>query len=182
MKKCLYQLLNSRLSLSAVTHLETLDQLETFAEHTRSSLLYLALAITNQSSIDADHAASHLGRCGGLVGALRATPYLTSRNQLLLPQDILSKHKVSQTDVLRARDVVKEPVFEIASQANIHLEKAKALISKLPKEAAICFLPLGIYSHQLELLRRCDFNVFHSSFQKKNPLLAWTLWKTRRRL
>ena len=175
-------MLTSRQALSSVTHIETLDKLETFAEHTRSSLLHLALTMSGQSSIDSDHAASHIGRCGGLVTALRATPYLLSKQQLLLPQDILSKHKVSQNDVLRAKDVVKEPVFEVASQAHLHLEKARTLMSKLSKDTNKFFLSVALYDYYLQLLRKCDFNVYDPKLQKKNPLLAWKLWRSRRKL
>ncbi|XP_067941916.1 NADH dehydrogenase (ubiquinone) complex I, assembly factor 6-like [Watersipora subatra] len=181
-KHSLYQMLNSRREFSTLTHVDTLTQLETYAEHTQSSLLLLALAFAQQSTVDSDHAASHLGRCGGLLNALRATPYLTSRNQLLLPQDVLSKHGVSQTDVLRGRDVVTEPVYEIASTAHSHLETANGIISRLPKEASRCFLLARIYAYQLEQLQLCDFNIFHSKFQKKDRLLAWRMWKARRSL
>lgn len=181
-KQSLYRMVTSRQSISSVTHIETLRQLETYAEHTHTSLLSLALTIIGQSTVDSDHAASHLGCCAGLVNALRATPYLISKNQLLLPQDILTKHGVSQTDVLRAKDNVQEPVFDLASQANNHLEKAKRLMSKLSKSAGCCLLSAAVYERQLEQLRRCHFNLFDPVLRKKNRLLAWQLWRARRKL
>lgn len=175
-------MLNGRQGLASVTHLETMHLLETYAEHTKASLLYLTLGITGQSSVDADHAASHLGRCSGILTALRSTPYLASKNQLLLPQDILSLHGVSQSDVVRGKENVKEAVFDIATQANTHMEKYKALAAKLPKDTRKCFLPATICDIQLELLRRVDFNVFDSEFLKKNSMLPWKLWRASKKL
>ncbi|KAF6018119.1 hypothetical protein EB796_023587 [Bugula neritina] len=178
----LFNMLTSRKKVSQVTHFETLDQLERYSEHTKSSLLYLLLNMSGESSIDTDHVASHVGRCYGLITALRSTPYLASKNQLLLPQDLLSKHKVSQSDVLRMKNNVKEVVFEMASVAHVHLQKTQKLMEKLPKNTRQYFLLTAICNNQLELLRKCDFNLHDPLFLKKNPMLPWHLWRAKRKL
>lgn len=106
-RKWLNQMLKARDELGRVTHVPRYRDLEDYSEKTRSSLLYLCLSAAGSSDVNTDHAASHLGRCIGLVTALRSTPYLTQKNQLLLPQDLLSKHGVSQQDVIKRRDNLK---------------------------------------------------------------------------
>ena len=49
--------------------------------------------------VNADHAASHIGKAHGIVTLLRATPYNISRQQVMLPMDLTIKvpdhcHKV----------------------------------------------------------------------------------------
>ena len=87
--------------------------METYAENTFSSILYLTLegagrsvcgyrvtTLTNHTvggiiagvkSIDADHAASHVGKAEGIVTLLRAMPYYRSRRRVLLPLDIMMR-------------------------------------------------------------------------------------------
>ena len=44
----------------------------------------------------ADHAASHIGRCLGLVTVIRATPYHANRSKVYLPLELLLKVFVTQ--------------------------------------------------------------------------------------
>lgn len=175
-KNSLLNLIRARRAISNVTHLNTVEQLETYSEHTKSSLHYLTMGITGCSDVNTDHAASHLGKCTGIINAIRSTPYLISKNQLLIPQQILSKHAVSQNDVVRGRDNVSEPVFDLASTAKLHLDHTKQLLDKIPNTAKPYFLSTALCDYHLEHLRKCDFNIFSSSFLRKDGLLAWRLW------
>lgn len=153
-----------------------------YAEHTKTSLQYLTLSIAGYSDVNTDHAASHVGRCSGIVNAIRSTPYLVRKNQLLLPQSILSKHGVSQNDVVRGRENVKEAVFDIASTAKIHLDHAKELLTKVPKEAKPYFLQMALCEYHLEHLRKCDFNIFSSQFLQKDNMLGLKMWWANRKM
>ena len=42
-------------------------------------------------NVEADHAASHIGKSQGLVTLLRATPYHANRRKVYLPTNILIK-------------------------------------------------------------------------------------------
>ncbi|XP_078789097.1 NADH dehydrogenase (ubiquinone) complex I, assembly factor 6 isoform X2 [Oryzias latipes] len=66
----------------------TLQELETYAEKTHSSLIYLLLECLGVRDVHADHAASHIGKAQGIVTCLRAIPYHSSRRKVYLPMDI----------------------------------------------------------------------------------------------
>ncbi|CAI9624029.1 unnamed protein product [Staurois parvus] len=65
-----------------------IKELETYAENTQSSLLYLTLETLDIKDVHADHAASHVGKAQGIVTCLRAVPFHSSRRQVFLPVDI----------------------------------------------------------------------------------------------
>ncbi|TRY86796.1 hypothetical protein DNTS_022602 [Danionella cerebrum] len=101
-----------------------LQELESYAENTQSSLLYLLLETLGVKNIHADHAASHIGKAQGILTCLRATPYNSHRRKVYLPMDICMLHGASQEDFIRgSRDKnVRDVVYDIASQAHVHLE------------------------------------------------------------
>ncbi|KAJ7413276.1 hypothetical protein WISP_91926 [Willisornis vidua] len=102
----------------------TIQELETYAENTQSALLYLTLEMLGVRDIHADHAASHIGKAQGIVTCLRATPYHCTRQKVFLPMDICMLHGVSQEDFIRGKQEknVRDVIYDIASQAHIHLE------------------------------------------------------------
>lgn len=65
--------------------------LESYGENTASCLLYLHLQSLGVEDIQADHAASHIGKSIGIVTILRGFPYLVSKRRMLLPSAITSK-------------------------------------------------------------------------------------------
>lgn len=54
----------------------TLTALETYAENTYSTLLYLTLSALPQASITTDHIASHIGKASGIAAVLRGIPLI----------------------------------------------------------------------------------------------------------
>lgn len=88
-----------------------------------SSSLYNA-GIEN---VQADHAFSHLGKAQGLTNLIRSVPYYAQRRIVILPQDILAKHKVSQESVIRGgcEKPNRDAIFDVACQAKSHLDKVK---------------------------------------------------------
>nr|XP_037856198.1 NADH dehydrogenase (ubiquinone) complex I, assembly factor 6 isoform X6 [Chlorocebus sabaeus] len=119
-----------------------IKELENYAENTQSSLLYLTLEILGIKDIHADHAASHIGKAQGIVTCLRATPYHGSRRKVFLPMDICMLHGVSQEDLLRRnRDKnVRDVIYDIASQAHLHLKHARSFHKSVPVKAFPAFL------------------------------------------
>ncbi|XP_064298439.1 NADH dehydrogenase (ubiquinone) complex I, assembly factor 6 isoform X5 [Phalacrocorax carbo] len=101
-----------------------IQELEMYAENTQSALLYLTLEMLGVRDIHADHAASHIGKAQGIVTCLRATPYHSARQKVFLPMDICMLHGVSQEDFIRGKQEknVRDVIYDIASQAHIHLE------------------------------------------------------------
>uniref|UniRef100_A0A8C7ZCF2 NADH dehydrogenase (ubiquinone) complex I, assembly factor 6 n=1 Tax=Oryzias sinensis TaxID=183150 RepID=A0A8C7ZCF2_9TELE len=156
----------------------TLQELETYAEKTHSSLIYLLLECLGVRDVHADHAASHIGKAQGIVTCLRAIPYHSSRRKVYLPMDICMLHGASQEDFIRGRreQNVRDVVYDIASQAHAHLQHARSFSHNVPAAAFPAFLHTVVLEDYLQRVRKADFDVFHKSLQNRNPLLPIQLY------
>lgn len=76
------RIIRARLNDDGHMPFATLADAEAYAEETASMPLYLTLEALGITSLDADHAASHLGIAQGLVTLLRGTPYWLQRRQV----------------------------------------------------------------------------------------------------
>nr|XP_036851503.1 NADH dehydrogenase (ubiquinone) complex I, assembly factor 6 isoform X2 [Manis javanica] len=176
-----------------------IQELENYAENTQSSLLYLTLEVLGVKDLHADHVASHVGKAQGIVTCLRATPYHGSRRRVLLPMDVCVLHGVSQEDFLRKNQDknVRDVIYDIASQAHVHLNHARSFHKSVPVKAfpaflqtlhtapgdgRDCFPPCSsVYSQvaledYLKKIQQVDFDIFHPSLQRKNTLLPLFLY------
>ncbi|KAM9050853.1 NADH dehydrogenase (ubiquinone) complex I, assembly factor 6 isoform 2-T2 [Megaptera novaeangliae] len=155
-----------------------IQELENYAENTQSSLLYLTLEILGIKDLHADHAASHIGKAQGIVTCLRATPYHGSRRRVFLPMDICMLHGVSQEDFLRkSQDKnVRDVVYDMASQAHLHLKHARSFHKSVPVKAFPAFLQTVAVEDYLKKIQQVDFDIFHPSLQQKNTLLPLSLY------
>uniref|UniRef100_A0A7N6BS72 NADH dehydrogenase (ubiquinone) complex I, assembly factor 6 n=1 Tax=Anabas testudineus TaxID=64144 RepID=A0A7N6BS72_ANATE len=150
-----------------------LQELETYSENTQSSLIYLLLECLGLKDVHADHAASHIGKAQGIITCLRASPYHSSRRKVYLPMDVCMLHGASQEDFIRGsrEQNVRDVVYDIASQAHVHLQHARSFSHSVPAAATPAFLHTVVLEDYLQRVRRADFDVFHPSLQKRNPLL-----------
>uniref|UniRef100_A0A8C5RUR1 NADH dehydrogenase (ubiquinone) complex I, assembly factor 6 n=1 Tax=Laticauda laticaudata TaxID=8630 RepID=A0A8C5RUR1_LATLA len=155
-----------------------ISELETYAENTQSALLYLTLETLGVRDIHADHAASHIGKAQGIVTCLRATPYHASRRKVFLPMDICMLHGISQEDFIRNNEAkkIKDIVFDIASQAHVHLEHARSFKKNVPAKAFPAFLCTVAVADYLHKIQKADFNIFHPSLHQKSTLLPLRLY------
>lgn len=124
-KRWFQRLISSRENNLTSKSFESLSALDNYAEYSTSSVLYLTLESLNIRTVDADHAASHIGRAQGIVTLLRAIPYNAKRQQVYVPIELLVQHKVSQNDFIRGVNdtKMKDLIFDVASTANSHIEK-----------------------------------------------------------
>ncbi|XP_032324199.1 NADH dehydrogenase (ubiquinone) complex I, assembly factor 6 isoform X1 [Camelus ferus] len=155
-----------------------IQELEDYGENTQSSLLYLTLEILGIKDLHADHAASHIGKAQGIVTCLRATPYHGSRRRVFLPMDVCVLHGVSQEDFLRkSQDKnVRDVVYDVASQAHLHLKHARSFHKSVPVKAFPAFLQTVALEDYLKKIQKVDFDIFHPSLQQKNALLPLSLY------
>ncbi|XP_044062910.1 NADH dehydrogenase (ubiquinone) complex I, assembly factor 6 isoform X1 [Siniperca chuatsi] len=155
-----------------------LQELEAYSENTQSSLIYLLLECLGLKDIHADHAASHIGKAQGIVTCLRATPYHSSRRKVYLPMDICMLHGASQEDFIRSsrEQNVRDVVYDIASQAHVHLQHARSFSHNVPAAATPAFLQTVVLEDYLQRVRKADFDVFNPSLQNRNPLLPFQLY------
>ncbi|XP_007532249.2 NADH dehydrogenase (ubiquinone) complex I, assembly factor 6 isoform X3 [Erinaceus europaeus] len=155
-----------------------IQELENYAENTQSSLLYLTLEVLGVKDIHADHAASHIGKAQGIVTCLRATPYHGSRRKVFLPMDICMLHGVSQEDFLQKNQdkSVRNVIYDIASQAHLHLNHARSFHKSVPVKAFPAFLQTVALENYLKKIQQVDFDIFHPFLQQKNTLLPLSLY------
>lgn len=129
-----------------------LAALESYAENTYSTLLYLTLQALPVDSITVDHVASHIGKASGIAAVLRGLPLIafpgppnshsnqgqmpgnigaTRRGAVVLPLDVLAEHNVREEEVLRVgtnASGLRDAVFDVATRANDHLITARQMI------------------------------------------------------
>jgi NADH dehydrogenase [ubiquinone] 1 alpha subcomplex assembly factor 6 len=121
-----------------------MESLQGYAEATSSTMLYLLLALVDQSASDEiSHAASHLGLAHSFTTLLRAFPYHASKGVVVIPAEITGKHNVRQEDVLRngfEAKGIEDVVYEFACQANNELSVAREMVPRVPDEAMPVFL------------------------------------------
>lgn len=101
-----------------------LESLEKYCDNTVSSLYYLLLEAQGTANVNADHAATHLGKAHGLVTLIRSVPYNARKRVILLPQNILLNNSVSSESVFQGRSSagLRDAIFQVASCAKQHLQ------------------------------------------------------------
>jgi hypothetical protein len=77
--------------LERSSELNTMEDLEIYAENTRSLLLYLNLNLLNINDKNAYLAASHIGRGVGIVDVLKKLPGLFRLNINMIPLNVIDK-------------------------------------------------------------------------------------------
>ncbi|KAK7063020.1 NADH dehydrogenase (ubiquinone) complex I, assembly factor 6 [Halocaridina rubra] len=177
-KRWLSSLIDSREDHLENKPFESLQSVEDYSEKSNSVLYYLILQSLGVENVHADHVASHLGKAEGITRLIRGVPHLSSRRIVLLPQDVLMAHKVSQENIIRGSQDqnVKDVVFDIASTAHHHIEHVKDLMKSVPKNARIGLLSHVSVSSYLDALQQVHFDVFNPALQRRNNLLPVRLW------
>lgn len=173
---------------------ETIEELERYAEDTASTILYSTLQASGIQSTTADHAASHIGKASGLALLLKSLPYHASRNRHFsyIPAKVAEKNGLlvkqgGQSEIhIDSRENLCNAVFEMASVANAHLQKARDLAGSVPAEAHPVLLPAVPAQVILDSLSRVQFDVFDPRLTRGvlgiPPLwfqlkLKWYSWK-----
>ncbi|TKA29126.1 hypothetical protein B0A50_03636 [Salinomyces thailandicus] len=134
-----------------------ISTLESYAENTYSTLLYLTLQSLPMASVTADHVASHIGKATGITAVLRGLPLLafpgppnkhsnqgqfagdvgaSRQGAVMLPLDIMAEAGVREEDVLRNgtnAHGLRDAVFTVATRANDHLITARQMLTSIRK-------------------------------------------------
>jgi phytoene/squalene synthetase len=69
--------------------MQSMTELEVYAENTRSLLLYMNLHLLKIDDSNANLAASHIGRCIGICDVIKKLPFYLGMHRGYLPQDVL---------------------------------------------------------------------------------------------
>lgn len=126
--KLLHRLIDYQLFDIDRGSITSMNELEVYAENTRSLMLYMNLHLLNIDDPQANAMASHLGRALGICDIIRKSPYYIAVNRGYLPVDILLKHNVQQDKIYKRQDKESiiadefyDAVLEIAAYARKHL-------------------------------------------------------------
>ncbi|XP_059613501.1 NADH dehydrogenase (ubiquinone) complex I, assembly factor 6 homolog [Phlebotomus argentipes] len=171
------RLVKSRRRLGNVSFL-TVKEMEDYAEQTNSSIYYLILEAAGVKNLHADHAASHLGKAQGISNIIRSLPHQRRNAIIPIPQETLLKHGVSQERIYRDQESdkgVENCVFEIATVAHQHLEKARSMKDQIPRDCLPILLPGIAIDRYLERLRRAHFHPSVEMLRKRDNLLPISL-------
>jgi NADH dehydrogenase [ubiquinone] 1 alpha subcomplex assembly factor 6 len=151
------RMINAREQALTNTPYPDLAALESYAENTYSTLLYLTLSALPMSSLTADHLASHVGKAVGIAAVLRGLPLvafpppqshkkdqagvMTSvanvggrQGAITLPLDVMAQAGVKEEDVFRhGADAsgLRDAVFTVATRASDHLITAREMLKNL---------------------------------------------------
>lgn len=99
--------------------------------------VFLLLGIKN---LDVDHATSHLGKSIGLTNFIRSIPFNAQKARVLIPQELLLKHKLSQENFIRYNktEAIHDAVFDIAAQAHMHYNKVIVVFKPYARNLITC--------------------------------------------
>jgi phytoene/squalene synthetase len=152
------------------SEMKTIEELEIYAENTRSLLIYLNLNLLNIDNKDAFIAGSHIGRGIGIVDVLKKLPFMLKVHANPLPLDLITKHGCSAYNLWDRHGTVKEEFFdlilEIAAYAKKHIEIGRKYKDDLPKNTHIAFLQ-AVEAHEWLLeLEEYNFDIFEPRLQK----------------
>ncbi|EEQ90004.2 uncharacterized protein BDCG_05124 [Blastomyces dermatitidis ER-3] len=148
------RMINSREQYLTNTPYTSLSALESYAENTYSTLLYLTLSALPLTSVTADHLASHIGKAAGISTVLRGIPLIAfppppnhHSNQagvaggsgprtgaITLPLDIMAETGLKEEDVFRhgaEAPGLRDAVFTVATRASDHLITARQMLKNL---------------------------------------------------
>ncbi|XP_050022139.1 NADH dehydrogenase (ubiquinone) complex I, assembly factor 6 [Alexandromys fortis] len=177
-RRWLMRIIDERVKRIDMEQDKTLSWVQMMSRTISVDLLCLVSVILGVKDLHADHAASHIGKAQGIVTCLRATPYHGSQRKVFLPMDVCVQHGVSQEDFLRRNHDknVRDVIYDIASQAHLHLKHARSFHRSVPAEAFPAFLQTVTLEDYLKKIQRVDFDIFHPSLQQKNTLLPLSLY------
>jgi len=158
-KAWFHRIINTREQYLGNPPFPTLSTLESYAESTYSTLLYLTLSALPQASVTTDHIASHIGKAMGIAAVLRGVPLIafpfpqpaatsgsTFGNQgptqgaVLLPLDVMAEAGVKEEDIFRQGSeapYLRDAIFTVATRANDHLITAREMLAKLRSEGTL---------------------------------------------
>lgn len=129
--------------------------LESYAENTYSTLMYLTLSAIPMASVTADHVASHVGKAAGIAAVLRGLPLVafpapqsqhansasagmlgggTKQGAVMLPLDVMAQTGVKEEEVFRQgaeAPGLRDAVFTVATRASDHLITVQQMLSNL---------------------------------------------------
>jgi 15-cis-phytoene synthase len=154
-----------------------LEQVEHYVRHTQSNLIELAALILGTAVLDI---AGPAGISIGVTGLLRRFAVDAASGRLVVPADLLVRHKVLPQDVFagQSSEGLVAALAVLRDLAARRYEEAQALTRE--KELVVAWLPAALVPLDLRALRRGARRPFR-------PIVVpqwrrqWALWRAARR-
>ncbi|KAN0027999.1 hypothetical protein ACTFIV_009826 [Dictyostelium citrinum] len=177
------KILNRREKDNQQVQIKDMDELEQYADDIHSSLLLLTLeGLGVKGNHDVEHCASHLGKAVGIMVLIRGTVFHLASRKTYIPVSLTTKYGINVESLYRGDlqlEKLQNAIYEMASCAKLHLDKAKQFRGKIPHPATEAFLSVSVVEDFLERLRKADFNIFEYPNTQQHPLLLMKLYKNK---
>jgi phytoene synthase len=149
----------------------SLDALEGYADGTASTVLALAVEVLGTRGETADRLTRLAGIGWGLVGMLRAAPFLARERRVHLPADLLAREGVTFEDVVAGRQSpgLRRVAATIADRARRYFQDARAMQNDLPRRARSPLLVVQLGETYLSRLRAAQYNLFDIGWSAVRP-------------
>ncbi len=182
-KQALLDLIDARLFDLYDDAMESVDQLETYAKATSSSIFRLVpLILDREEPADWLGAAEHAGIAYALTGLLRALPWHSARGQAYLPRDILRKHGVARGDLAAGlcSPGMLAALADLRGLARRHLDLFWTRLPGLPDANRVGFLPLSLCEPYLRRMETRGYDPFKTVIELPKWRRQWLLWRAAR--
>ncbi len=158
--------------------MQTLIELENYAEQTDGALLALGAQILGASSEQVALLARRAGRAIGIARTIRLLPLHASRRQLFLPADQIGRFDVEPETVFAGQTTPEllELIGHLRGIARSHLDAAIALLAAIPQTARPAFLLLALLRRELDAEN--PDNPFQP-VERSRLRTLWTLWRAK---
>ena len=188
-KGWLLRMINSREQTLTNDPYPNIAAMESYAENTYSTLLYLTLSALPMASVTADHVASHIGKAAGIANVLKGLPLIafppssaqspsqdvggmamgggSKQGAVMLPLDVMAQAGVKEEEVSRhgaEAPGLRDAVFTVATRANDHYITVQQMLSNLRagQDVGHDFEHEGEEEHQYDT----GYNVFQGQRQE----------------
>eukprot|EP00871_Galdieria_phlegrea_P004524 jgi/Galph1/5072/GphlegSOOS_G3727.1 len=165
-KKWLEQLLTAREADLSVPNPQTIEDLESFAEATQSSLLYAYLETFGKENLEipqVQQAASHLGQSLGLTILIRGTRHHIQSRQCYFPRQWTRQYAVDLSHLFQGNwnESTGSIVQLMTNRAKFHLEQSRKLSSSIPSQLFSAFLSASIVDVYLRKVEKYHFDALN---------------------
>jgi phytoene synthase len=163
--------------------IKTLVSFEHYAQRTAGAVMQLAaLALDPTSEAMPGDLAQHAGAAVALADALRHFASAASRRRLLVPTEMLGRHRVSADEIYAGRSTagLLAALEDARSLAHDHLDKALSRVRMLPTAARVAFLPLTLVPLYLGRMERREYDPFATPIEVPQWRRQLRLWRTAR--
>ena len=155
----------------------SLATLEDYAEASSARLVYLALEALSVADTVAGEAGRHIGIAYALAGILRAMRFHARAGRRFIPNEVVLRTGLAEPDyrALRSTPALRAASTELAAAALRHLDSARALRRRIPRNAIPALLPAVIARQALARLCRAGYDPFDRTLAVSDPLQSWRL-------